>query len=134
MTDTKQRKDKRIFGDQRIFQAVFNDLKMEHELVKLADGTERWVYTYDGVDPYELEDSAFSLTVQLIHQYGDTREAEGRISGMKQARAAVIRRTEIPADAKNPTRDYVVILGEEIASIIDDQVAELKKTKEEKIK
>lgn len=68
MTDTKQ-PIKRILGDLRIFQAVVNDLKMKHELVELADGTHRYVYTYDGVDPYEMEDSEFPLTVKLIVQH-----------------------------------------------------------------
>lgn len=42
--------------------------------------------------------------------------------GMRRARDIVLRRTEIPKDAKNPTRDYVVILGEEIAELIEREL------------
>lgn len=59
---------------------------------------------------------------QLLHSYGDKRE----LDGMQKAKSRVLRRTEIPADAKNPTRDYVVILGEQIANIIEGDIAELK--------
>lgn len=64
MTHNSEREaPKRILGDQRIFQAIFNDLgkNFRHEIV---DG--RYVYVYDGPDPYELEDSAFPGTVAAI--------------------------------------------------------------------
>ncbi|MBT8161443.1 MULTISPECIES: hypothetical protein [Arthrobacter] len=60
--------NKRILGDMRIFQTVFSDLNMKHEIV---DG--RYVYTYEGTDPYELEDAAFPKTIQLITAH--TKEA-----------------------------------------------------------
>lgn len=50
------------------------------------------------------------------------------IKGMEKAKARVLRRTEIPADAKKPTRDIVVIVGEECARIIGDDIATLKQT------
>ena len=56
---------------------------------------------------------------------------EARIDGMEQAKSRVLRRTEIPKDAKNPTRDYVVILGEQIAQFIDDDIATLKQSQKE---
>jgi len=56
---------------------------------------------------------------------------EARIYGMEQAKSRVLRRTEIPKDAKNPTRDYVVILGEQIAQFIDDDIATLKQSQKE---
>ena len=37
----------------------------------------------------------------------------------------VLRRTEVPSDAKNQTRDGVVILGEQIAALIDAFAATL---------
>lgn len=49
-----------------------------------------------------------------------------RIDGMRQAQSRVLRRTEIPKDARNPTRDAIVILGEEIAGFIEDDIAQLK--------
>lgn len=44
------------------------------------------------------------------------------INGLRKAKSIVLRRTEIPKDAKEPTRDAVVILGEEIAEIIDQEI------------
>jgi hypothetical protein len=44
---------------------------------------------------------------------------------MKQAKARVLRRTEIPKDAKNPTRDVVVEIGEVCADIIEQDIQEL---------
>lgn len=44
--------------------------------------------------------------------------AEAYNSALTEARAVVLRRTEIPKDARNPTRDHIVILGEEIAGLI----------------
>lgn len=50
---------------------------------------------------------------------------EARKQGMEQAKSQVLRRTEIPRDAKNPTRDIVVVVGEECARIIDEDIKEL---------
>jgi len=61
---------KRLFGHQRIFQSVFNDLNMRHEIVTDKDGKQRYAYVYDGLDPYELEDSHFPITKKLITRYG----------------------------------------------------------------
>jgi len=57
------------------------------------------------------------------------REAEirARIEGMEQAKSRVLRRTEIPKDAKNPTRDVVVEIGEVCADIIQQDIAELRR-------
>lgn len=52
-------------------------------------------------------------------------DRESRINGMKQAKSRVLRRTEIPSDAREPTRDAIVILGEEIADIIQRDIAAL---------
>lgn len=127
MTDTKQ-PTKRILGDLRIFQAVVNDLKMKHELVELADGTHRYVYTYEGADPYEMEDSEFPLTVKLIHQYGDTREVEGRIDGVKEYHARLN-----SIDPLQPLPGSPRAYAEKIAAgYLAELEAELKKTKEQR--
>ena len=57
--------------------------------------------------------------------------ASERQTGMKQAKSRVLRRTEIPKDAKNPTRDIVVITGEECARIIQQDIDELQTLIEE---
>lgn len=53
-----------------------------------------------------------------------------RQDGMQTAKARVLARTAIPPDAKNPTRDAIVILGEEIAAIIQDDIDRLTPRKE----
>jgi len=58
-------------------------------------------------------------------------EVRGRIEGMEQAKNRVLRRTEIPRDAKNQTHDLVVITGEECARIIEQDIAALKSGKVE---
>jgi hypothetical protein len=60
---------------------------------------------------------------QATFMYRMAKQAE--IEGMQQAKSRVLRRTEIPKDAKNPTRDFIVILGEEIARFIDQDIVEL---------
>lgn len=60
---------KRILGDQRIFQSIVNDLKLEHELIvehKENSIKKRYVYFYDGTDPYELEDEHFPSITKAI--------------------------------------------------------------------
>lgn len=47
---------------------------------------------------------------------------KGVIDGMLQAKSRVLRRTGIPKDAKNPTRDVVVIIGEKCADIIQSDI------------
>lgn len=54
-----------------------------------------------------------------------------RLEGLQQAQSIVLRRTEIPKDAKTPTRDAIVILGEEIANIIQQDIEALQAEKEE---
>ncbi len=69
----------RILGDMRIFQSVFNDLKLRHELVTDSNGVQRYAYVYDGVDPYQLEDNAYPLTVSLIAR----KVADARLDELK---------------------------------------------------
>jgi transcriptional regulator with XRE-family HTH domain len=56
---------------------------------------------------------------------------KAKIEGMRKARLRVLRRTEVPKDARNPTRDYVVILGEQIADIIEDDIKQLRSEEKE---
>lgn len=58
----------RLFGHQRIFQQLYLDLNMRHEIVTLEDGTKRYAYLYDGVDPYELEDSHFPKFAKAVER------------------------------------------------------------------
>lgn len=44
-----------------------------------------------------------------------------RDEALEDAAQIALRRTEIPKDARKPTRDYVVVLGEEIASLIRER-------------
>lgn len=53
-------------------------------------------------------------------------DPEDYIKGLEKAKAIVLRRTEIPKDAREPTRDAVVILGEEIAEIIEEEIRYVK--------
>lgn len=99
------------------------------ELITLL-GLERTLQ--DQLIPANFEDfqSDWSYTLQQLMawrtSYAKEAERGGRISGMEQARDRVLRRTEIPADARNPTRDAVVIIGEECARIINGDIAALK--------
>lgn len=78
-----------------------------------------------GKYPSERAIQEFNSVMEKIGAYTAQKCKEARIDGMEAAKSRVLRRTEIPADAKNPTRDYVVILGEEIAGFIDADIAEL---------
>lgn len=74
---------------------------------------------------YEKGDNGPEKVSQLVDQIlADLTVImdEMRIDGMEQAKSCVLRRTEIAADAKNPTRDAIVILGEEIADIIQRDI------------
>lgn len=53
------------------------------------------------------------------------RERLAMIDGMTKAKSRVLRSTEIPANAKDPTRDAIVILGEQIAERIDRDITDL---------
>ena len=72
----------------------------------------------DAVGDYEFHISEAQAKLEALL-------LEAQIKGMEQAKSRVLRRTEIPKDAKNPTRDATVILGEQIADIIDGDIAEL---------
>jgi hypothetical protein len=60
-----------------------------------------------------------------IEAYTVKQVTSAKADGMRLAKSRVLRRTEIPKDARQPTRDFVVILGEEIAAIIDQDIATL---------
>lgn len=73
----------------------------------------------------EIDIMSFEALEKLLAD----REIASRIDGMKQARSRVLRRTEIPKDAKNPTRDIVVEIGEVCAEIIQNDIDALSPTK-----
>jgi len=106
------------------------------DLLKSIDAFEgRRLEIYRNMKSGEIDpDMAFRLVnadkkalLQSIEAEAIRREREGEIRGMKVAKSRVLRRTEIPKGAKNPTRDYIVVLGEDIAAIIDKDILELKK-------
>lgn len=75
---------KRLLGHQRIFQQVFNDLDMRHEIVTDKDGKQRYAYVYDGIDPYELEDSYFPGTLAAIKQLIQEEVIAARIDELQK--------------------------------------------------
>lgn len=82
MSDTSKAVE-RILGHQRIFQSVFNDLDMRHEIVTLEDGKKTYAYVYDGVDPYELEDKAFPGTLAAINAHLEAVKQQSREDGAR---------------------------------------------------
>lgn len=103
---------KRILGHARIFQSVFNDLKMKHEKVTLADGTESWAYVYEGSDPYQLEDSGFPGTVEAIMTYMSKGTcAEGYIIGLNAGKKKMLNDLNTSGEIHGSTYDY---RGEEL--------------------
>lgn len=60
----------------------------------------------------------------------EAEKVKARVEGLREAKQIVIRRTEIPADAKNPTRDQTVIIGEACAEAINYRLAQLSHPKE----
>jgi len=75
-------------------------------------------------NPKETNSSKLGAKQTLISQI-EIEKLRAKIDSMQQAKSRVLRRTEIPADAKEPTRDIVVITGEECAKIIDLDIANL---------
>lgn len=80
MTDKSQEasKPKRLLGDLRIFQAVYNDVKLRHEMVTLENGKRTWAYVYDGLDPYELEDNHFPIILAAFNTAASEMVREAR--------------------------------------------------------
>lgn len=95
-----------------------------------------------GLDDEDHEDDEIAAPLEnalaeLLLAYSATQSKQhaielidARIDAVEQARSRVLRRTEIPKDAKNPTRDYVVVLGEEIAGIIEHDITALQAQKQ----
>jgi hypothetical protein len=78
---------------------------------------------YEGIKT----DVADTASTRKVLEAIIARECDkARIAGMEQAKSRVLRRTEIPKDARNPTRDSTVILGEQIADIIQGDIDQLK--------
>jgi len=99
-----------------IIQAVIEDQSLDKSDVMVYPREEQRIYT-------KYAEKAAALLSSEVEK--------ARLEGMESAKARVLRRTEIPSDARNPTRDWVVILGEEIAGFIDQDIAELHHNKGE---
>lgn len=90
---------------------------------------------YELIDKYVHENTRFHLVdwpghkelIATLQAHLDDAVLAGKIAGMEKAKSRVLRRTEISADAKNPTRDIVVMIGEECARIIEEDVANLQR-------
>jgi len=93
--------------------------------------------------PEDIRERVFSILMRYAGSF-DERESidevillleevdrKARIAGMEQACSRVLRRTEIPKDAKNPTRDIVAMVGEECARIISEDIAQLQSPSKE---
>jgi len=59
----------RVLGHLRIFQSVQADLNM-------ANRWDKQSYEYEGIDPFNLEDDAFPITVGLIEGYAINKQIE----------------------------------------------------------
>lgn len=86
---------------------------------------------YSGSCPKPPLRTPDEITYQKTPVYSqfDWDEREKEIEAQKQAaqidvlekvQALILRRTEIPADAKNPTRDATVQIGELLVDLIED--------------
>lgn len=117
-------------GEAKELEKWFEDLTYRIFGHQAADG--RWLMA----KMYFKKVEELKAAIQAWH----TTETEkavraARIDGLKTAKNLVIARTEIPKDAKNPTRDIVVVIGEECARIIDLRIEtelQSKDNKEEK--
>ena len=85
---------------------------------------------YLGLD---VERGKIKQLKQTIISQIEIEKLRARIDAMQQAKSRVLRRTEIPADAKEPTRDIVVITGEECARIIDLDISDLTEKLKERV-
>lgn len=101
-----------------------SEAELRRELAKIL---ETGAMTYDGANKQVLfsADTHIDAIMAAVARHDQTVEQAARIAGMKTARDRVLRRTEIPKDAKNPTRDMIVVIGEECARIIDEDIAAL---------
>lgn len=74
MTNSKKDSESnRILGDLRIFQSVYADLA---SVLTHVPGEN--AYVYKGIDPYELEDERFTITVEAIKTKYITKEESDR--------------------------------------------------------
>lgn len=107
MSDEQKRElPKRILGHARIFQAVQADLKMDYDIDKST-------YHYEGVDPFQLEDSHFPITVAAIDSYATQRVREYR----ERLRGKTI---EVYADGHKP--GYKKVIDAVPLSAIDEEL------------
>lgn len=79
---------------------------------------------------HETADNYYLIGDSELKDLTTALEAAKR-EAIQASAAIVVRRTEIPKEAKNPTRDGVVILGEEIAGLILAQLSHRNQPKQE---
>lgn len=92
---------------------------------KQSDGLRQILDEYDqacmGTPKHWERTEESELALQQAISKLEARERRG----LERAKSRVLRRTEIPRGAKNPTRDFVVVLGEQIADIIQQDIEQL---------
>ena len=76
-----------------------------------------------------MTDSLKSGWLRLA-EYGMMKHTDARISALEEAAHVVLIATRIPEGARNPTRDFLVIKGEEISNLILSLATKLKEGKE----
>jgi len=79
---------------------------------------------YQGLDdemPDDCDDWICDLSVDDLIEYGEKYGKEIRKEQIEKDARIVISATEIPKGARNPTRDAVVLLGENIEQLIHNQ-------------
>lgn len=99
------------------------DMNTPHETTS-EKVKEEWVELYkiafipkaNDVKDYKLEEARHNAIIGFIH----TQRSLAQQEILDRAQAVVLRRTEIPKDARNPTRDATVILGEEIVELLEE--------------
>lgn len=87
-------------------------INLDDILIKLQNaGTEVGLQGAGEIDPkYSIKEAKQAIALELN---------KAREGGLLTAKELMLARTRIPADAKNPTRDLTVIIGEECVKVID---------------
>lgn len=100
----------------------------QHLVFSLLGGSDI-VYTISPVEVTKqrklIAEQSYTEFMEIFQAHKEAVVREAKIQGMQSAKSRVLRRTEIPKDAKNPTRDHIVYLGEHIADIIQQDIDKL---------
>ena len=75
----------------------------------------------EGADSFTITTREYAILCEALRP---EVEAKIRNDALEEAAQIALRRTEIPRDARKPTRDQVVIVGEEIAQLIREKIRE----------